>query len=111
MLTVPSVASYRRGTRPTKVDLPAPVEPMIAVVVPGMAVNEMCLSTGSSAPGYANVTSSKTTVPRCEKVRVASAACTTVLSVDSTSLMRSAETEARGISTNRNVAIITDMRI
>ena len=35
----------------------------------------------------------------------------TVVSVPSTSLMRSAATAARGIITKRKVAIITDMRI
>ena len=41
----------------TSVVLPAPVEPMIAVVVPGVAVKLMCDKTGASAPGYEKVTS------------------------------------------------------
>ena len=35
--TAPEVASKSRGTRLTSVDLPAPVEPMIATVWPGRA--------------------------------------------------------------------------
>ena len=35
----------------TSVDLPAPVEPMIAVVVPGATVKLTPSSTGASAPG------------------------------------------------------------
>ena len=34
------------------VDFPEPVEPMIAVKLPGCVVNEMSRKTGSSAPGY-----------------------------------------------------------
>ena len=40
-LTCPAVTSNSRGTSPMSVDLPAPVDPMIAVVVPGSTVNVM----------------------------------------------------------------------
>ena len=49
--TVPEVASKSRGTRLTSVDLPAPVEPMIATVWPGRALRLTSQSTGCSAPG------------------------------------------------------------
>jgi hypothetical protein len=40
-----------RGIRLIRVVLPAPVDPMTAVVVPGSTVKEMSESTGSVAPG------------------------------------------------------------
>ncbi len=49
--TVPAVASESRGMRSSIVVLPAPVEPMIAVISPGLATNEMSASTGAVAPG------------------------------------------------------------
>ena len=49
--TRPEVGEYSLGKSPASVVLPLPVEPMIAVVVPGAASNEMCSSTGFSAPG------------------------------------------------------------
>ncbi len=49
--TSPEAASYRRGSRASRLVLPAPVEPMIATVWPGSAVKLMSLSTGASAPG------------------------------------------------------------
>ena len=49
--TSPSVASKRRGSRLTSVVLPAPVLPMMAVVVPAVAVKSRFVSTGASAPG------------------------------------------------------------
>ena len=54
--TAPPVASKRRGTRLRSVVFPAPVLPMIAMVSPAFAVNEMSQSTGKSAPGYADST-------------------------------------------------------
>ena len=44
--TRPAVASNSRGISEISVDLPAPVEPMMAVVSPGWAVNVMLQSTG-----------------------------------------------------------------
>ena len=49
--TLPDVGEYSLGSSPASVVLPLPVEPMIAVVVPGAAAKEMCSSTGFSAPG------------------------------------------------------------
>ena len=49
--TLPAVTSYRRGIRLTSVDLPHPVLPIIAVVVPGVAVKSISCSTSSSAFG------------------------------------------------------------
>ena len=43
--------SRNRGSRFSRVVLPLPVAPMIAVVVPGLAVKETPSSTGASAPG------------------------------------------------------------
>ena len=51
--TEPAVGSAKRGMSATRVDLPLPVLPTMAVVWPGRAVNEMSRTTGSSAPGYA----------------------------------------------------------
>ena len=50
-VTEPCVTSYRRGMSWTRVDLPQPVEPMMAVVRPGSAVKLMCSSIGQSASG------------------------------------------------------------
>ena len=47
----PSVASNMRWARRMIVDLPEPVEPMIARVLPGSSVKLTSSSTGSSAPG------------------------------------------------------------
>ena len=44
-------ASNSRGTSETRVVLPDPVDPMIAVVRPGSAVKVTSCSTGESAPG------------------------------------------------------------
>ncbi len=49
--TSPPVTSTSLGTRFTSVVLPAPVLPMIAVVLPASARKEMSRSTGSAAPG------------------------------------------------------------
>jgi len=47
----PDVASNSRATSEMSVVLPAPVLPMIAVVCPALARNEIPFSTGSAAPG------------------------------------------------------------
>ncbi len=47
----PAVTSISLGMRLTRVVLPLPVPPMIAVVRPGSAARLMSCSTGSSAPG------------------------------------------------------------
>ena len=49
--TRPAVASNSRGISEISVVLPAPVEPMMAVVSPGSAVNVTLHRTGKSAPG------------------------------------------------------------
>ena len=47
----PSVTSNNLGTRSTRVVFPAPVDPMMAQVVPRSTRNETLRSTGCSAPG------------------------------------------------------------
>ena len=49
--TLPPVASNSRGIRLSRVVLPLPVPPMMAVISPGRATRPMSHSTGSSAPG------------------------------------------------------------
>ena len=90
---------------------PLPVLPMTAVVRPGRATRSTPHSTGSSAPGYRKSTARSSSSPcRCSGVTGAGGGAS-VGSVSRTSWMRSAQTSARGIITNMNVAIITDMRI
>ncbi len=50
-MTAPLVTSYSRGMRLMSVDLPLPVLPTMAVVLPGSARDEMPLRMGCSAPG------------------------------------------------------------
>ena len=50
IVTLPSVASAMRGIKLTMVDLPDPVEPMIAVTSPFFAVNEMWRTASASPP-------------------------------------------------------------
>ena len=50
MNTVPGGGSYSRGSRLTSVDLPLPVGPTIASVVPAGTVSEMSCSTGGPPP-------------------------------------------------------------
>ena len=109
--TVPPVVSNSRGTRLSSVVLPAPVLPMIAVVSPATALNEMSQSTGKSAPGYLNSTSRSSSELRSSSTVTGSAGGTTDDFASSTSTIRSALTEARGVSIATNVASITDIRI
>ena len=91
--------------------LPAPVEPTTAVVCPGRIVRFTSHNTGSSAPGYRNSTSRNSTTPvRCAGSSGA-AGSTTLGSVSSTAVMRSAEAAARGTMTMSITAIITLNRI
>src|SRR5690554_2745810 len=62
--TAPPVTSNSRGTRLSKVDLPEPVEPMIAVVLPGSATRSTPCRTAFSAPGYRNSTPRSSMRPR-----------------------------------------------
>ena len=95
----------------SSVVLPAPVEPMIAVVRPGSARNEMSCSTGALAPGYWNPAPRNSSSPRPVTSVTGSAAGTTDESVSSTSSMRSAQTAARGTIISMKVAIMTAIRI
>ena len=92
-------------------ELPDPVLPMMAVVRPGEAVNEMPDRTGSSAPGYRNEASRSSRWPRVASSVTGESGAATEDRVPSTSWMRSAHTAARGAMTATNVAIITDMRM
>ena len=50
-VTAPAVVSMSRGISETSVDFPDPVDPTMAVVVPGRQVKVRLVRTGSSAPG------------------------------------------------------------
>ena len=50
ILMDPVVTSYRRRSNPARVDLPAPVCPTSAVIVPGSARNDTPRSTQSDGP-------------------------------------------------------------
>ena len=80
---------------------------MMAVVRPGRTVNEMSDSTGCTAPGYVNPTPSKSTVPCSRTAVTGSTGGVTEESVSSTSTMRSAATDARGIIDTMNVNMTT----
>ena len=95
----------------TRVDLPLPVLPTIAVTVPGMHRIETFDRTGVSAPGYVNPAPPNSTTPYGLVGRRGWAGAGTVASVSSTSVMRSAHTAARGITTANMVAMTTDIRI
>ena len=85
--------------------MPAPVEPMMAMVSPGSAVNVTSSSTGVSAPGYVKLTDSNSTVPSAGAVH-SGAAGDRAHSVSMTSLMRRAPTAARGIMIVMKVIIM-----
>ena len=84
------------------VDLPDPVAPMIAVVFPASAVNEMCSTAGADASRYVNVTSlNSISAPKGAPSRESSASrgfsgSVMVGSHSMTSSTRSAATFARG---------------
>jgi len=106
----PPVTSISRGMSESNVVLPAPVLPMIAVVLPGSARKEMSRRTGSAAPGCGTRRAELHLGARrqlAHRRQRRAHRC----SVSSTSLIRSAQTAARGIIIEMNVAIITDMRI
>ena len=111
--TEPPVASNSRGISEISVVLPAPVEPMIAVVWPGRAVKVDVAQHGSLRAGVGELG----VVERPPWTAVgqgwspARAGGTTEDSVSSTSSIRSAQTAARGASISKKVAIITDIRI
>jgi hypothetical protein len=109
--TEPAVASNSLGTRETRVVLPAPVLPMIAVVRPASARKVMLRSTGSAAPGYWNCTLRISRSARRWTAVTGRVGGTTDDDVSSTSPIRSAHTAARGTMISMKVAIMTDMRI
>ena len=98
----------------SSVVLPAPVQPMIAVVCPAAAVKrDVAQHRVARRPG------SGTSTPRELDARRASATAVTGVggrrrptdSVSSTSPIRSAQTAARGTITSMKVAIMTAIRI
>ncbi len=101
----------RRAASWRSVVLPAPVEPMMAVVSPGATWNDTSSSTACCAPGWRNVAPRNSTVPGVRKLLTGWALRCTDVSVSSTSTMRVAATPARGIIDNMNVANITALRI
>lgn len=109
--TAPAVTSMSRGTRPSSVVLPEPVDPTTAVVVPGRTSKVMSDNTFSSAPGYRNCAASNSTEAGSPVKPAGVLDGTTDVSVSRTSQMRSAHTAARGAIIARNDAIITDIMI
>ena len=93
------------------VDLPEPVEPTMATVSPRAASNVMSASTAASAPGYVNAAPRNATVPGVGNSVTGCSGRRSVDSLASTSLMRSADTAARGIMIVMKVAMSTPMRI
>jgi len=59
---LPPVTSKNLGIKFINVDLPLPVEPMNAVVVPGNALKLIFSNTSSSASGYLKYTSLNSTI-------------------------------------------------
>ena len=106
------MTSWSRGTSPTSVVLPAPVEPTIAVVVPGSRAQRHLAQHRRLGARVGEGDAAQLDRDRAgrDDDRVGRAACTED-SVSSTSWMRPAETVARGIIIAMKVAIITDMRI
>src|SRR6266446_3429629 len=51
IVTLPRFGSKKRGNRPSRVDLPAPVGPTTAIFAPAATVKSISLSTGDAAPG------------------------------------------------------------
>ncbi len=110
--TLPSVTSKSRQISDTSVDLPEPVEPTTAVVVPGRAVSETPCNTGRSAPSCRNVAFSSRISPMSGCGGTVPAPEVSIAGrVESTSVIRSAHTDARGMITRMNVAIRTATRI
>src|SRR6476469_7584090 len=64
--TLPDQGSKKRGTKLTRVLLPAPVGPTTATTSPGSTSRDTWLSTGVSPLSYPNVTSSKRICPTVE---------------------------------------------
>ena len=60
---LPLVTSYSLGIKLIRVDLPLPVLPIKAVVVPFFAIKLIFLNTSSSASGYLKYTSRNSTLP------------------------------------------------
>src|SRR5699024_3967808 len=110
MRTCPCCGSMSLGMRLTIVDFPEPVEPMIAVVVPGRAVKFRSSRTGTSAPGYPKVTLRDSSSPR-RGISSTPAGILILVRESSTSAMRSAQTTGRGIIIIMNTPIITATRI
>ena len=92
--------------------LPAPVDPTIAVVVPGSQRDAHLAQHGRLGAGVGEGDPAQLDGDRAggDRAAAAPAACT-LDSVSRTSWMRPAETVARGIIIAMKVAIITDMRI
>ncbi len=105
----PSVASKKRGTRLISVDLPLPVEPMKAIVSPCLTEKLMSRNTCSAASGYLNPTFLNTTSPRRPGRPSVLVPSLMVGCVSSTSLMRRADTLARGYITNIMTSIKNDI--
>ena len=110
--TEPDVASNSRGTKPTRVVLPAPVLPTMAVVVPATVVKEMSRQHRLLGAGVVEADVAQLESPRLGQRRPPGRpGGTTLDGVSSTSWIRSEDTEARGIIDTMNVAITTDHRI
>ena len=106
------MASNSRGISETSVVLPAPVEPTIATVSPRSARNEMSVEHGVLGAGVGELDALE--LQRAEPRANSVTGCSGRASVDSlasTSLMRSAETAARGIMIVVKAAMSTPPRM
>src|SRR5690554_6237500 len=93
------------------VDLPLPVLPIMAVVVPGAALKEIEQRDSVWAPGYLKSTSSKLISPLVAGSFFFSSGERRTFSVLSTSIILLAETEARGNIILNMVSMRNDMII
>ena len=97
--------------RLTSVDLPDPVLPMTAKVSPAFTDTLTSNSTGCSAFGYENPTPRISSEGEVDVGVIGVNGGTTDDSVSRTSMIRSADTDARGYSAPMKVAIMTAIRI
>ena len=106
------MASKNLGIRLIKVDLPEPVEPINAVVVPGVALKLIFFSIASSASGYLKLTSLNSIVPLASSLNATGFSGSTIeTSFFNISLILFNETKARGIITDTRDIIKKDIII
>ncbi len=106
-VTLPSVTSKNLGMRLMSVVLPHPVDPMMAVVSPGLASKSISVRTFSSASGYMKLTCSNLTVP---SVLPFMASAPSLSLMDDSVLMTSYILSAAMPALGRNIAMLAIMR-